>query len=194
MNADLPEGATPIDAEEADELIPALSTRGELNEFEAINIAQAMVWAENSRRISKDLLSAETLNLLHKRMFSRTWRWAGKYRLTQKNIGVEAYKIGEAIHGLLEDTKLWIQSKVYDPNEIAARFHHRLVSVHAYPNGNGRHARLATDLLCMNQGWPLPTWGSTALDGPSNIRKRYLEALRQADAGDIHPLRSFLYS
>ncbi|MBX3118444.1 MAG: mobile mystery protein B [Fimbriimonadaceae bacterium] len=194
MNEGLPVGATPIDPAEAEGLIPKLAARAELNEFEAVNIAQTIAWAENSRRMMVRLLEPETLRLLHKRMFDRTWKWAGRYRTTQKNLGVEAYRIGEEIKNLTEDTQLWMQAETYPPTEIAARFHHRLVAIHAYPNGNGRHARLATDLLCMSRGWPMPDWGAASLDEPGEVRARYIDALRKADAHDLQPLCAFLYT
>jgi Fic-DOC domain mobile mystery protein B len=196
MSLDLsyPEGATPIDPEEAQGLIPSLSTQGELNEFEALNISEATVWAQRSRKLRANLLSQESLRTLHKRMFDKTWKWAGKYRVTQKNIGCEAWRISTENTNLVEDVRVWIASSTYLPDEIAARFHHRLVSIHAYPNGNGRHARLATDLLCQQMGVPLPSWGSGSLVDAGVARVSYLKALRAADQRDLEPLIRFLRS
>lgn len=154
---DWPEGATPIDPEEAAELIPRLATQAELNAFEASNIAQAALWAMGNRRFHRQLLTDAGIRQLHRRMFGATWRWAGRYRLTGKSIGVEAYRIPMEIRALLQDVDYWIAAATYDWEELAARFHHRLVVIHPFVNGNGRHARLATDLLCERNGWsPIP--------------------------------------
>ncbi len=186
------EGATPIDLDEAQGLIPNLSTQVELNEFELLNIAEAVRWAAKNRQIRTELLAAETLRRLHREMFGKTWRWAGSYRLTQKTIGVEAYRISSEVKYLLDDVKYWIENSTYEPVEIAARFHHRLVLIHAFPNGNGRHARLATDLLCEQLGWPKSTWGASDLVEIGPARTRYLQALRVADTHDLAPLIAFL--
>ncbi len=192
LNLGFPEGATPIDPEEAQDLIPSLSTQAELNEFELLNIMEAAAWAERSRKVRIDLLNPQTLRLLHKRMFGKTWRWAGIYRKTQKSIGVEAYRIAPELHGLTEDVKAWLQFESYAPAEIAARFHHRLVLIHAFQNGNGRHARMATDLLCVRQGWPASGWGSSDLVAQGTARAHYLDALRQADQHNLGPLIEFM--
>lgn len=189
-----PEGATPIDPEEADGLIPSLSTQRELNEFEALNITEAVHWADKSTKIKRNLLEADTLRLLHKNMFGMTWKWAGSYRSTQKNIGCEAWRISSEMKMLLDDVEFWLNNGTYQSDEIAARFHHRLVFIHAYANGNGRHARLATDLLCKQMGVPLPTWGSSDLVSAGSVRSAYLESLRAADRGDFEPLIQFLRS
>jgi Fic-DOC domain mobile mystery protein B len=188
---DLPEGATVIDPNEAVGLIPALSTQAELNEFEALNIAEAMDWAERSRQIRNGLLDRETLRLLHKRMFDKTWKWAGKYRQTQKSIGVEAWRISTEIENLLNDVKCWRDYATYEPDEICVRFHHRLVSIHPFPNGNGRHARLAADLLVKTLGREPFSWGSGNLVASTDIRRQYIAALRCADQHDISPLIQF---
>ena len=192
INSDLPYGATPIDPDEAEGLIPSISTRAELNTFEALNIVEALGWAHGRKRIHRELLSIETLRLLHKRMFNKTWRWAGSIRITEKSIGVAPHQILPSLRGLTDDAKYWLEFGTYEPPEIAARFHHRLVQIHPFPNGNGRHARFATDLLCEWQGWNLSEWGSTDLASETAIRKRYIEVLRQADSHDIEGLIEFM--
>lgn len=127
-------------------------------------------------------------------MFGQTWKWAGSFRLTQKSIGVEAERISTELHNLLEDVKWWLDFASYEPREIAARFHHRLVSIHLFPNGNGRHARLATDLLCRREGWQMPSWGASDLVRPGDARSRYIAALKSADGHDIQPLIAFMWS
>jgi len=173
-------------------LIPSLATQGELNTFEAIGIAEATLWAMGNKRFMRTLLTDEGLRNLHKRMFRSTWRWAGTYRRTQKSIGVEAFRISSEVRNLLADVEAWLQFDSYPPFEIAARFHHRLVEIHLFANGNGRHARLATDLLCQRQGWPISEWGASNLVAAGDARSRYIQALRHADGRDFAPLIAFM--
>lgn len=194
LDFEYPDGATPLDPDEAEGLIPPLTTRQELNEFEFLNISEAERWARKSRKIKAHLLSIETLQELHRRMFGETWKWAGRFRWTQKSIGVEAFQISMKLQQLVDDVEYWIAHQTYVPQEIAARFHHRLVSTHPFPNGNGRHARLATDLLAANQGWPPLTWGSANLVTSGPVREKYIQALRMADGGDFALLVQFVRS
>ena len=189
---DQDDASTPLTAEERDGLIPSYITlRGELNEAEQANILEAEGWALARKR---DVLSEKFLKNLHKRMFGRVWRWAGKHRRTEKNVGVDAYRISQDIGQLLDDFRYWITQGTFEPDEIAARFHHRLVCIHAYPNGNGRHARLATDLLLVALGRERFSWGSVNLTDPGETRKRYITALREADNHNFEPLLSFARS
>ncbi len=186
------DASTPLTAEERDGLIPSYITlRGELNEAEQANILEAEGWALARKR---DVLSEKFLKNLHKRMFGRVWRWAGRHRRTEKNIGVGAYRISQEIGQLLDDFRYWITQGTFEPDEIAARFHHRLVWIHAYPNGNGRHARLATDLLLVALGRERFSWGSVNLTDPGETRKRYVAALREADNHNFGPLLTFARS
>lgn len=184
--------ATPLDEEEKEGLIPSYITlRGELNEAEQANILEAEEWAFKSKR---DVLDERFLNNLHKRMYGRVWRWAGQYRRTGKNIGVAAYRIPIELRQLIENCRSWIENETYPPDEIAARFHHKLVWIHAYPNGNGRHARLATDLLLTALGLPRFTWGRVGLVDASETRNSYVAALRAADGHDFGLLFKFVRS
>lgn len=186
------DAATPLSEEEKDGLIPSYITlRGELNEAEQANILEAGDWAFRRKR---DVLDEAALNDLHKRMFGRVWAWAGRYRQSGKNVGVEAYRIPTELRQLLTDCRFWIDNGTYFPDEIAARFHHRLVQIHPYPNGNGRHARLATDLLLVALGQPRFSWGSKGLSDPGETRRRYIAALRNADHHDLTPLLDFVRS
>lgn len=138
MNSDYPPGATPIDPDEASGLLlPHITNRSELDRWEQDNIAEAEAWA--LRRKPKDLLSADFLRKLHRRMFGNVWKWAGEFRRSGKKIGIDWRTIRPALKDLLEDAKVWIEFGSYPPDEIAARFHHRLVSIHPFANGNGRH-------------------------------------------------------
>lgn len=184
------DAATPLSEEEKDGLIPSYITlRGELNEAEQANILEAEEWAFKRKR---DVLGEQFLNDLHGRMYGRVWRWAGEYRHTGKNIGVDAYRIPTELRQLLDDCRYWIENATYPPDEIAARFHHRLVWIHAYPNGNGRHARLATDLLLAALGRERFTWGRVNLVDAGETRQAYVAALRAADNRDYGPLLGFV--
>ena len=190
----LPEddGQTPLSAEELEGLIPShITLRGELNEAEQANIVSAQSWAY--KRNNK-VLSADFLNDLHKRMFGRVWNWAGRFRRSNKNIGIEAYRIPTELKNLLDDAEYWIEHETYEPDEIAARFHHRLVHVHPYPNGNGRHARMAADLILRSMGKEPFSWGSRNLTDAGATRSAYIDALRAADKHDYQPLLAFVRS
>jgi Fic-DOC domain mobile mystery protein B len=187
-----PEDATPLTPEERAELIPAhIAYRAELNAAEQENIARGQDWALARRR---DLLSEKFIKDLHLRMLGDVWRWAGKYRTTERNLGIHYYEIPMAVRELLEDAKTWVQHNTYPPDEIAVRFHHRLVAIHPFPNGNGRHARLTADLLVMSLGGERFTWGRANLQRAGDVRKQYIETLRAADNHDYGPLLRFARS
>lgn len=183
---------TPLAAEEREQLIPSYITlRHELNEAEQINIAAALGWAEVRRR---DVLDRDVLSELHRRMFGDVWRWAGRYRTTARNIGVEPHRIGADVQQTIDDARYWVEHATYPPDEIAVRFSHRLVAIHPFPNGNGRFSRLAGDLLARQLGRPNLTWGRVSLVDAGETRARYVEALRAADDHDIRPLLRFARS
>ena len=190
---DEPPGATPLEREEADGLLPSwISTRQELNEAEQANILAGMNWARRRRR--KDCLSEESARRLHRAMFGDIWRWAGTFRTRQTNIGVRPHLIPAHLRTALDDVRYWIDHQSYDADEIAVRLHHRMVSVHPFPNGNGRHTRLMADLLVEQLGGQPFTWGRADLGEPSATRARYIASLRQADLHDIRPLLGFARS
>jgi Fic-DOC domain mobile mystery protein B len=187
-----PNAATPLTPEEMRELIPAhIAYRRELNEAELENIARGQDWALNRRR---NPLSEKFVQELHRRMLGDVWRWAGKFRTSERSLGIAFYEIPVALRQLLDDTKAWIVYKTYPPDEIAVRFHHRLVKTHPFPNGNGRHARLMADLLVMSLRGERFSWGSTNLKEAGALRQRYIAALQAADDHDIGPLLAFARS
>lgn len=184
---------TPLTDEEREQLIPAYITlRHELNEAEQINIGQALRWA--TARKKRDVLDQNFLRQLHKRMFGDVWRWAGQYRTSARNIGVDAYRITMDVHQAIDDACYWIEHKTYPPDEIAVRFSHRLVAIHPFPNGNGRVSRLIGDLLAQQLVQEPFTWGRANLVDVGETRARYIEALRAADNHDIKPLLLFARS
>lgn len=187
-----PDNATPLTPEERRDLIPThIAYRRELNEAEQVNITRAHHWALARRR---DLLNEKFVKDLHKHMLGEVWRWAGKFRTSERNIGLAFYEIPVALRQLLDDTKAWIEYKSYPPDEIAVRFNHRLVQIHPFPNGNGRHSRLMADLLVMSLGGERFSWGSTSLQEAGALRERYITALQTADNHDIGPLLVFARS
>lgn len=184
--------ATPLDPDERRQLIPTyITTQAQLNEAEQIGIIEADQWAFSRKR---DVLSEKFLLALHKRMFGRVWKWAGRIRTSERKIGVEAYRIRDDLRALLGDARYEMEQATYLPDEIAVRLHHRLVWIHPFPNGNGRHARLTAALLSVALGRPRFTWGSASLVEPAATRASYASALRAADAHDITPLLAFARS
>jgi Fic-DOC domain mobile mystery protein B len=186
------DAATPLEPDERRQLIPTyITTRAQLNEAEQIGITEADEWAFRRKR---NVLDEKFLLSLHKRMFGKVWKWAGTFRTTERNIGVNAYTIGVDLRALLDDARFWIANDTYPPDEIAVRFHHRLVWIHPFTNGNGRHARMTADLLAVSLGRPRFTWGSANLVEAAATRAQYVAALKAADAHDISPLLAFARS
>lgn len=185
-----PEGATPVDEDEAEALLPShIRTREELNAWEQANILGAARWAELARTPA---LSETTIRELHRRMFDETWEWAGRYRQSDKNIGTYWATIPTEVRNLVEEGRYWIENGTCPTDEAAARLHHRLVKIHPFPNGNGRHARLWCDLLLRQNGRPPFEWLSAELDEAGDARTAYIKALRAADDEDYGPLFGLL--
>lgn len=176
--------ATPLDEEDLVGLrLSWVSTRDELNQVEADNIFGARVWAFERRRRFW-YVEPDQLDLLHARMLGDVWSWAGQRRRRETNVGVEPNQIPVALRDLCEDVRAQIgdgTSLAYTADELAVRFHHRLVTIHPYPNGNGRHSRLATDLLVRDLGIAEFSWGTRDIGLAGDTRKRYIAALRAAD-------------
>lgn len=185
------DASTPLSPEEIAELIPNLATKQELNEWERENILQARAWANADRTEPLRMPSDEYIRKLHAKMFDQTWKWAGDYRRTEKNLGVPVHEIREQLAASCGDVRYWLENSTYSPDEIAVRFHHRLVVIHAFPNGNGRHARLVADVLVIKLARLGFSWGAVNLITPGETRGKYLNALRAADRGDIRPLLEF---
>jgi Fic-DOC domain mobile mystery protein B len=195
MKFKYPFGATPIDDDELSDSIPEhITLQKELNEWEQANINKAAGIFYGKSFNSENILSFSFILDVHKNMFDETWRWAGKTRKTVKNIGVEVSQIFEQTKNLCEDVKYWIKNNTFPDEEIGVRFHHRLVKIHLFPNGNGRHARLITDLLMKSLDKPMFTWGSKDLYNEGTVRKDYINALKEADNNNYKSLIEFVKS
>jgi len=190
------DGQTPLDEDEKEGLlIETIATRGELDEFEQQNIEQAILWTLRRSFKTEDVFTEDFLRAVHSRMYGNVWAWAGEFRKTNKNIGVDKWQVSTELRNLLDDTLYWINNNTYPPEEITIRFKHRLVSIHCFPNGNGRHSRLMADIV-IEKIFKLPvfTWGAANLVQQGDTRTTYLNAIRAADAGNIQPLMAFARS
>jgi Fic-DOC domain mobile mystery protein B len=183
-------GQTPLDPDEARGLIPSwIATRSDLNVAEEENVTAGLAWGRKvfARR---NVLTQDFLRSLHKRMFGTVWKWAGRYRGTEKNIGVAPSAIGSELKNLFDDAQAWHEFDTYPLDERAARLHHRLTWIHPFPNGNGRCARVFADLYLAKNGADEFTWGASL---PRDMqRPQYLAAIRAADARDYGSLLDFL--
>lgn len=194
MKLEYPAGATPIDPDEADGLLLThITTREELNRWEQDNIVESLAWLDKTK--PKEILTGEFIKELHKKMFGNVWKWAGEFRRSDKNIGGHWAQIPLGVKNLCDDARLWVELHEESPDETAVHFHHRLVSVHPFPNGNGRHARLMTDLFLETiLHRPKFTWGSQDLSHAGTVRSSYISSLHAADGFDYKPLLEFARS
>jgi Fic-DOC domain mobile mystery protein B len=193
LKIDYSNSQTTLDEDEKEGLlIKSITNRQELDEFEQINIERAIDWTIRKRFKIDKILTEKFVCKLHRKMFDQTWKWAGEFRKTNKNIGIDKYKIGVELNQLLNDCKFWVTNKIFSPDEIAIRLKHRVVKIHPFPNGNGRLSRLLADVL-ITHGFNLPafSWGSKRTDTNKAIRKDYLKALFTADDGNYIPLIEF---
>ena len=190
-------GQTPLEEEEKEGLlIPSITTREDLDEFEQLNIEKAVEWYLVRKKFRKENILTEKFILdVHKKMFNDVWSWAGKFRKTNKNIGVDKHQIYIRLRQLIDNCKYWINHETYSDEEIAIRFKHELVSIHLFPNGNGRHSRLMADIMMKNIfKKPIFSWGQKNLVNKSSARKQYIKSLKNADNGAINDLIEFAIS
>lgn len=189
---DYPEGATPLDLNELEGLKHKhITTQGELNELEHANIQAGLLWL--GVRKNPDLLTDEFTLQLHRRLFGNVWDWAGTMRTTEKNIGIDPLHIAVQLRNLVDDTKAWLKYKTYPAAEAAIIFHHKLVRIHVFPNGNGRHARIMADALLekIYKVAPIDWSGGYDLKADNARRKQYIAALKAADGENYKPLMAF---
>ncbi len=193
LDLDYTDGQTPIDEDEKEGLlIDTITTLGELNEFEQLNVEKAVDWIRRRKPASDKILTEEFVKELHRRMFGDVWKWAGAFRNTNKNIGVDKYQIGIELRKMLDDCKYWIEHKTFSEDEIAVRLSHRIVVIHPFSNGNGRHSRLISDtLISHGLGKEHFSWGNKNLTKHGEARSKYLSALKRADEGEFTALIKF---
>ncbi|MDX1900712.1 MAG: mobile mystery protein B [Gammaproteobacteria bacterium] len=191
-----PFDATPLDSNESEGLIPKhIVTLSQLNEWEQANILEAELWLSKHHYHFSEITTIDFVQKLHQKMFNQTWKWAGQFRRTNKNIGDDWSIISENLKKLLDDVQYQVNHFVYHADEIATRFHHRLVAIHIFPNGNGRHARIITDVLLLSLGQSRFSWGQKSISDlyePTLVRKQYINALKAADQHDYQPLFDFI--
>lgn len=184
-------GATPLSPDDLKGLIPTyITTRAQLNTAEQQNILDAIAWTSRRRPIH-EILTEDFVFALHEKMFSQVWRWAGDVRQANTNIGVDYWTIRAELRNLLEDARTWITNEVYPPDEMAVRLKHRMVRIHPFRNGNGRHSRMMADIAIKALGGEYFSWGGRNLVEPSEARESYMRALYTADAHDVRPLLLF---
>jgi Fic-DOC domain mobile mystery protein B len=193
LEFDYKDGQTPLDLAEKEGLkIKSITTQGDLDEFEQLNIEKAVEWTIHTKLKPEKILTEKFIKDLHKRMYGDVWKWAGEFRRTEKNIGISWTQIGIELKNLLDDTKYWIENKTFPPEEIAIRFKHRIVSIHCFSNGNGRHSRMMADIMMESIfGNNIFSWHQSNMVNANETRKQYINALREADNGNISPLIEF---
>lgn len=187
------DGQTPLSEEEKEGLlIKSITTHGELDEHEQLNIEEAIAWTMGLKLKKDRILTEDFIRALHKKMLGKVWRWAGEFRKSEKNIGVKWINIGVDLRALLGDTNYWIENKTYPPDEIAIRFKHRLVNIHCFPNGNGRHSRIMADIIIESVfGEDVFTWNHSNMVRANETRAEYIRSIREADKGNIEHLITF---
>lgn len=193
LNLKYEEDQTPLDEEEKEGLlIKAISAQNELDEFEQLNIEKAIEWTIHTKLTADKILTEKFIKDLHKRMYGEVWKWAGEFRKSNKNIGIKWTLIRIELKSLLDDTKYWIKHKIYPPEEISIRFKHRIVTIHCFPNGNGRHSRMIADIIMESIfGKDIFTWHQSNMVKADKTRKKYIATLKEADNGNIQPLIDF---
>ncbi len=193
LNLEYTDGQTPLDEDEKEVLkIKAITTQKELDEFEQLNIEKAIEWTIHANLNLEKILSEKFIKNLHKKMYGDVWKWAGEFRKSDKNIGIKWTQIGIELKNLIDGAKYWIENKTYSPEEISIRFKHRIVAIHCFPNGNGRHSRMLADIIMESIfGEKIFTWHQSNMVKADETRKLYISTLKEADNGNIKPLIEF---
>jgi len=193
MEFNYPKGATPLDPDEMEGLKHShIETRAELDQLEQQNIQDGYNWFSQQRKY-KTFIHEDFIKMLHKKLLGEVWSWAGQFRLTEKIIGIDPIHISVELRNLLNDVKAWLEYDTYEREEFAARLHHRLVKIHLFANGNGRHARILTDIILEKEMGLAPiNWGADSLTTDGEHRGKYITALRAADRNDYKLLIEFV--
>jgi Fic-DOC domain mobile mystery protein B len=193
LNLKYSEGQTPLDEEEKEGLkIRSITTQQELDEFEQLNIEKAIEWTIHTNLKPEKILTEKFVKDLHRKMFGDVWKWGGEFRKSDKNLGIHWPQISIELKKLLDDTKYWIENNTYSPEEISIRFKHRLVAIHCFPNGNGRHSRMMADIIMESVfGEDSFSWHRSNMVKADETRKKYISTLKEADKGNIKPLIEF---
>lgn len=193
INFNYNEGQTPLDENEKEGLkIKSITTQQELDEFEQLNIEKALEWTISANLKTEKILSEKFIKDLHKKMYGDVWMWAGEFRKTNKNIGIKWTQVAVELKYLIDDAKYWIENQTYSQDEIAIRFKHRIVAIHCFPNGNGRHSRMMADIIIeFVFGKEVFSWQKSNMIKADETRKSYISALKEADNGNIKPLIKF---
>lgn len=187
------EGQTPLDEDEKLGLkIKSITTQGELDEFEQLNIEKAIEWTIHTNLKPEKILTEKFIKDMHKRMYGDVWKWAGEFKKSNKNIGIEWSQIGIDLKMLTDDIHYWIENRTFGQEEIAIRFKHRIVAIHCFPNGNGRHSRMMADIIMESIFKSKAfSWRESNMVKANETRKEYITALREADGGNLNPLIEF---
>lgn len=187
------DGQTPLNEEEKEGLLlKSITTHDELDEHEQLNIEKAVEWIIGLKLKKDRILTEDFIKTLHKKMLGKVWRWAGEFRKSEKNIGTKWINIPVDLRTLLDDTHFWIENKTFPPDEIAIRFKHRLVSIHCFPNGNGRHSRIMADILIESVFEEnIFTWNQSNMVKADETRSEYIKSIREADKGNMEQLIKF---
>lgn len=196
LDLEYTDGQTPIDPDERKGLlVRTITSKYELDEFEQFNIQEAVEWSLKFKFTREKILSEKFIRDLHRKMFGKVWKWAGQFRDTNKNIGADKFQIPARLKQLLDDCNYWIINQTFPEDEISIRFKHKLVSIHLFPNGNGRHSRLMADIIVSKIFYkPVFSWGRNSMANNPEARNLYLQALREADNGNYRNLIKFARS
>lgn len=196
LKLEFKDGQSPLDDDEKNGLlVKVITLQSELDELEELNIEKAIEWLMRSPPRKVDILTETFVRKLHKQMYGEVWKWAGQFRKTEKNIGIPWIGIETELRKLLDDANFWVEHRTYSPEETAIRFKHRLVFIHCFPNGNGRHSRIMADTI-MERIFDrsIFTWGTSMLKRPGAARHAYISSLKEADRGNFKPLIEFAQS
>lgn len=189
------DGQTPLPPELQKGLkLKHIQNMGELDEFEEKNIAEGLVWLKKNNENYRQYNFWEKL---HKKLFGNVWSWAGKLRDHELDnpYFLLPHHIRPALKTLEDDFEYWLKKREISFNEIAARFHERIETIHPFPNGNGRFGRILVEHFCLKEKAEVPKWGMAIKNDPKLRREKYIDALDEARRTKKYEvLIKFMYS